>query len=372
MPDPEKLAAVREALPAVGAGIYLDTATAGPIPAEAAAAMAEIAGWELRTGRAVRDRRADVEGRLDEARATVAAALTVDLEAVTLAQGIEDALARAIRAIDWRAGDRLAWLADPGIAALPNLVPPGVESAACADADALAAAIDLPRTRLAAVPLIAAGSGRRLPVASLAASARAAGSRLLIDASLAAGAVPLDLTDTAPDVVVSRADAWLLGPQGLSVVVAAAGVRDRVHEPAPETFHLPSVVGFGRACGWLSMYVGLSWAVARTEALTSRAIADLAAIDGVRVHTPAPAVARGAVVAFSIDGWPAERALDELGARIFLIASEAVDLDAVRIGPGCWNTDAEIDRLVEAVRLLAAHTPDSLPPRRLSILGQDR
>src|SRR5688500_10701615 len=137
MPDAEKLAAVREALPAVAAGIYLDTPTAGPIPAEAAAAMTDIAGWELRTGRAVRDRRADVEARLDEARATVAAALTVDLEAVTLAHGIEDALARAIAAIEWQPGDRLAWLVDPGIAALSRLVPPGVEPVACADPDGL-------------------------------------------------------------------------------------------------------------------------------------------------------------------------------------------------------------------------------------------
>jgi hypothetical protein len=33
-------------LPA-SAGIYLDTGTAGPLPAETAAAMAEVAGWEL-------------------------------------------------------------------------------------------------------------------------------------------------------------------------------------------------------------------------------------------------------------------------------------------------------------------------------------
>ena len=33
MPDEEKLAAVREGLPATGAGIYLNTGTAGPIPA---------------------------------------------------------------------------------------------------------------------------------------------------------------------------------------------------------------------------------------------------------------------------------------------------------------------------------------------------
>ena len=44
MPDAEKVAAVRQALPAVGAGIYLNTGSAGPLPAETAAAMAELDG----------------------------------------------------------------------------------------------------------------------------------------------------------------------------------------------------------------------------------------------------------------------------------------------------------------------------------------
>ena len=52
MPDPEKLAAVREALPALSAGIYLNTGSVGPMPAETAAAMAEIATCERDVGRA--------------------------------------------------------------------------------------------------------------------------------------------------------------------------------------------------------------------------------------------------------------------------------------------------------------------------------
>jgi hypothetical protein len=51
-PDADRLAAVRAALPALEAGIYLNTGSVGPIPAEAAAAMDEMAEYELRTGRA--------------------------------------------------------------------------------------------------------------------------------------------------------------------------------------------------------------------------------------------------------------------------------------------------------------------------------
>ena len=41
MPDTEKLAAIREAIPALSAGIYLNTGSVGPLPAETAAAKAQ-------------------------------------------------------------------------------------------------------------------------------------------------------------------------------------------------------------------------------------------------------------------------------------------------------------------------------------------
>jgi selenocysteine lyase/cysteine desulfurase len=77
------------------------------------------------------------------------------------------------------------------------------------------------------------------------------------------------------------------------------------------------------------------------------------------------------LITFRIAGWPAERALDELGARVFAIARIIAPLDAIRISVGFFNTAAEIERFAAAVELLAAHTPDSLPPRsRLAMLGQ--
>ena len=52
LPDPEKLRAVREAIPALAAGIYLNTGSVGPLPAETAAAMADMATYERDVGRA--------------------------------------------------------------------------------------------------------------------------------------------------------------------------------------------------------------------------------------------------------------------------------------------------------------------------------
>src|SRR5262245_56419439 len=71
MPEPQKVAAIRDLLPATGAGIYLDAGTAGPLPAETQRAMDEQARRELATGRAGPDREDETRERIDEARAAV-------------------------------------------------------------------------------------------------------------------------------------------------------------------------------------------------------------------------------------------------------------------------------------------------------------
>jgi selenocysteine lyase/cysteine desulfurase len=105
MPDEEKLAAVREALPAVGAGIYLNTGSLGPIPAESAAAVQEYEAHDLRVGRAHPD---DMEAgfeRMAEARAGVAAILGADVGSVALNHATTDGMNTATWAVDWRARD---------------------------------------------------------------------------------------------------------------------------------------------------------------------------------------------------------------------------------------------------------------------------
>ncbi len=56
---------------------------------------------------------------------------------------------------------------------------------------------------------------------------------------------------------------------------------------------------------------------------------------------------------------------------MFAIARTIESLDALRISVGFFTSDEEIERFAEAVALLAAHTPDTLPRRRgLTILGE--
>ena len=146
-------------------------------------------------------------------------------------------------------------------------------------------------------------------------------------------------------------------------------LRDGAGAFEGSNFHSPSVVGMARSCGWLAMYVGLTWITERGMGLARGAHELLSATPGVEVLTPIDAM--GTLVTFRLARWSADEALDELGRRVFAIARHVSDLDAIRISTGFFNTEAEIGRFCEAVAELARHTPESMPRRpALTILGE--
>ena len=117
------------------------------------------------------------------------------------------------------------------------------------------------------------------------------------------------------------------------------------------------------------MYVGLDYVHGRGARLARRAADELAEIDGVELLTPRHQM--GTLVTFRIRGWPAQAGLDELTHRTSVIARTIVSLDAIRLSVGFFNTEDELERVLDGVRLLAIHSPESLPPRRaLPMFGE--
>jgi len=406
MADAEKLAAVRAALPALASGIHLNTGSVGPMPAEVAAAMDELEAYERDIGRAHLDYYLALLDRMAEARAGVAAVIGADLDEIALTHATTDGLNIATWGLDWRAGDRAVTTTQEHAGALAPLYALhdrlGVDVAfadvgdGADDGRTLAAferAIE-PGTRLVSVSHVLWSTGAVLPVARIAALARERGALVVVDGAQAAGAIPVSVRDLGADAYSVPAQKWLLGPEGMGALWVARGSMDRIrpsfgghfsfaaydsvgtgtwHPDARrfETagYHRPSVVGMARAIGWLSMYVGLEYVLRRGPATARRAADALATIPGVELLTPRHQMAT--LVAFRIAGWSPDAALDELGARVFAIARSIPLVDALRISVGFFNSDEEIDRFVDAVRLLAEHTPETLPPRRtLAILGE--
>jgi L-cysteine/cystine lyase len=406
LPDPEKHAAIREALPALSAGIYLNTGSAGPLPAETAAAMAEMADRERDVGRGHVDVFEESLIRFAEARAAVAAVLGTDVGGVALAHSTTDAMNAGSLALDWRAGGLVVTTRSEhagGLGPLYALRERGAEIAFVDagedgdDARTLAAfdAAITPATRLVSVSHVLWTTGAILPIAEIAAIAHHRGALVIVDGAQAAGAIPFRFDDLGADLYAVPAQKWLLGPEGMGALVVAPAAAERLtpatggwfsferSDNAEEAvwwrdarrfeasnYHRPSVVGMARSLGWLSMYIGLDYVYRRGLALARAAAVRLAGIDGVTILTPLNRMAT--LVTFRIAGWPAQAALDELGARVFAIARTIPTLDALRISVGFFNAEDELERFAAAVELLAAHTPESLPPRRLLTILDDR
>lgn len=406
MPDDDKLAAIRAGLPALAAGVYLNTGSVGPLPAETAAAMAEYADHELRLGRAHPDQFEAFLERMAEARASVAAVLAAEIGSIALTHATTDGMNLATWAIDWRAGDRIVTSSQEHAAGLgPALTVRDrfgldlvlAEIGEGDDARTVAAFDEAIQagTRLVIISHVLWTTGARLPVREIAELAHARGALVAVDGAQAVGAIPVTADETGADFYAVPGQKWLLGPEATGALWLSADALDRAltswtggfsferidldgsaipHADArrfeASNWYRPGVVGFARSLGWLSMSIGLPWIHERTARQARTALERLAGIDGVELLTPADRLA--GLVTFRIRGWDAQPALDELAARAFVIARTIPALDALRLSIGCFTTDAEIEEVAAVVELLAAHTPDDLPPRRrLAILGQD-
>ena len=392
-------------LPALGAGIYLNSGSSGPFPLEAAAAMDEMSDYHLRVGRGDVDGFLDFMQRLEEARAAVAAVLTADVDDIAITHATTDGMNVGVHGIDWRPGDRAVTtrLEHPGgVGPLyTERLRHGIDIDFLdvgdgGDHERILAAFDAAideRTRAVVISHVLWATGAVMPVAGIASIAHARGALVVVDGAQSAGAIPVDLAATGADVYAIPGQKWLLGPEGTGAVAVTRAARERVQPSAAgyftfersdssgdalpwasarryegSGFHRPSVVGLARSIGWLTMFVGLDWVYERGARL-ARATADrLAAIPGVTLLTPLDHMAT--LIAFRVDGWTPDELKTELGARVFAVTRTVSLVDALRISVGFYNSEDELDRFVDAVGLLAAHTPSTVPARRtLAVLG---
>jgi selenocysteine lyase/cysteine desulfurase len=262
---------------------------------------------------------------------------------------------------------------DPVVAASLSFAAAG----AGAHVEVMPAALrDVPGTAaLLAAPCVDV-DGCALDVPRLARSAHARGAVLLVDAGMAAGALPLDVGSLGADAVIADTHRWLLGPEAMAVAWLGPTLGDGAPADVREVvgpFGRGPLLALARSVGWLLMYVDLPWVLERTDRLARRLRAALEAIEGVEVsgarrlrataRTPSVRRRQGPLVSFRIRGWTAEQAADELSRSVFAILEADPDADLLRAGIGAWNREEELDRLASRVAALAAHTPDSLPRR---------
>ena len=408
MPDSEKIAAIRQMLPATGAGIYLNAGTCGPLPAETMRAMDEQAASELAVGRAKIDQFVAFMDRMAEARASVAALLVADPDDIALTHSTTDGINLVLSSLPWAPGDRVVTTnhEHPGVLgplqALRDRHGVEVEFVDIGDGgDAeltlagIRRALERPARAVVASHVLWT-TGAVLPVGALGTLAREAGAVSVIDGAQSAGAIPVALDELGVDAYAVPGQKWLLGPEGMgalwvrrafadATIPAIAGylayssfdrdkggtLREGARRFEATGFHRPSVIGLARSVRLADDVRRAArgrWSGPRASPhRRTRASPRSRACAWSRPATTAARSSRSASTA----GRP-PRPSAELGPRVFAIIRDLPPIDAIRISVGFWNTEEELERFAAAVELLAGHTPETIPPRRtLTVLGSD-
>ena len=255
------------------------------------------------------------------------------------------------------------------------------------------------RTKLVAVGLASNATGTVNPVAAAARIAHDAGALLFVDAVHYAPHGPIDVSAIDCDLLACSAykffgphvgvlwgryslmdrlsaykvrpagdappDKWETGTQSFESIAGAAGAVEYLEWLGRRFGAVPASAGRKAA-----LKAGMG-AIQDYEAGLSRAMRDgLSSIKGLRIHgitDPARMDSRAPTYSFTLEGWKPRRICEELdktgiyasdGNYYALEVTTRLGLEAaggmVRVGAAHYNTLAEVDRLVESVRAIAA------------------
>ncbi len=248
------------------------------------------------------------------------------------------------------------------------------------DLDAAASVIG-ERTRVVAFPHVSNVLGIVNPVASVVALARDAGAVTVLDACQSAPHLPLDLPALGVDLAVFSGHK-VLGPYGIGAlwgrddvlaalppflaggsIITTVTLDAAEYLPPPQRFEagtqpVSQAVGLAAAVRYLEA-IGMDAVHAHESALEGRLREGLRSIPGLRMLGDADGASRVPLQAFDVDGVHAHDVGQFLDARGIAVRvghhcaqplHRRFDLTAsVRASAALYNTEAEIDELLDAV-----------------------
>lgn len=262
-----------------------------------------------------------------------------------------------------------------------DVIPDDADGAS--DAAALDAMID-DAVKLIAITWIPTNGGLVNPAAAIGQVARAHGVPYLLDACQAVGQIPVDVMEIGCDFLTATGRKFLRGPRGSGFLYVRREVLERL-EPimidhfsapwtAPGAYQLRAdarrfetweksyalTLGLGAAADY-SANLGVEKTMSRAFSLAEQVREGLAGTAGMSVHDLGSK--HCAIVSFSHETIPARGIVGQLKASNINVSASAPSstlLDAtarnlpviVRVSPHYYNTEAEIDAFLRAVRLL--------------------
>jgi L-cysteine/cystine lyase len=385
--DREKIAAIRAELPATERYVYFNTGTNGPLPRRSHDALLTYARIELEEGRSGQKTFDRLLQNLSDGREAMASVLGCEALDIALTHNTTEGMNIALMGIDWRPGDEVVTssLEHPGgLYPLYNIrtrygVKLRTTEIGRADRDPIEELrrVLTWRTRAVVLSHVSWATGMVLPILELAALTHSVGALFICDAAQSCGMVPTNVFALGVDAYACSGQKWLCGPDGTGALFVRRdrladiqqtymgyfGVRHGMsdfegHFVPPEgacrfesaTLYPPSLKALVTSIGWIRDELGWEWVYRRIAALGQYCHQTLSRLDGVTLLTPRERMA--GLIHFTVAGIaPADlttRLHEEAGIHI----RDTHYPEANRVSLGFYNTEDEVDRLVEAIRMM--------------------
>ncbi len=376
---------IRQEMPATTAHIYLNTGTFGPLSASVVQAMQASLQYEWQHGRQGMKFFENMMASYSNARRRVGKLLNADEQEIVLTHNTGEGMNVVSYGFDWHTGDEVITTNHEHINALAPLYQIrdrfGVnirtaDLGASAERPLVEAIQELvtPRTRLIDVSHVTWTTGTVLDIQALSHFGREKNIPTLIDGAQSAGNIPVDVKALDVDFYAIPIQKWLCGPDGAGslyirreamgyIQPTYVGYLSTKHEPGVEwEFHghaqrfepgghqSAAIAGIAATLTWLEETVGYDWLFNYISTLQAYAYQALKDIPDLTILTPTPGAS--GILTFTIEGHDDSAMVTELREKYNIYIRNIPSINALRVSTGFYNTEEDIDTLVNALRQL--------------------
>ena len=384
------VAGLRAQIPVCQAMTYVNTGWSGPSPLRVVNAIKERLDYEMDQGPTSPEVYESGKEIQSKAREAVVRLLNASTEEVCLTQNTTEGLNMVINGLPWRQGDEIitcdlehSSVLVPGyfqqhrhgavvkvLSIAPNEEPDRI-------LEKIEAAISA-RTRLVFLSHVEYSSGLRMPVREIRQLTKKHGALLLLDGAQSTGQMPLDMGAMDCDFYSMPGQKWLLGPEGVGALYIRRDLIEQVEpvhvssraarstddpfsfEPDPSTIDklLLSSTSVALQAGFLEGIefvrgIGIDRIQERNLDLAGQLKEALAETPGVRLISPVNRNISTGLVSFAMEGVSPPEAVSRLWQEHRIVARHVSFPAGIRVSLHFFNTEEEVQQVVDAVRDLA-------------------
>ena len=383
------VARLREQIPVCQRMVYMNTGWSGPSPRPVVEAIKGWLDYEMEQGPtspAVYESGREIQAKAKEA---VAQLLNATFDEICLTENTTQGLNIVVNGLQWRSGDEIiSFDLEHSSVLIPSyfqqrrhgVVVKLLSIATDESWEVILGKIEqalTPHTRLLFLSHIQYSCGLRMPVKEIRNLIGDRGILLLLDGAQTAGHIPLDMKDLDCDFYSIPGHKWLLGSEGTGALyirkemipqVEPVHVAWRAAMPHNDPYNFEPVASstdkflitstsFALRAGMLEAMrfireIGVKEIEARNLKLAALLKRSLGEVPGVKVLSSMDEGASSGLVSFTIDGVDPTVAVSQLWEKHKVVARSVAFPSCIRVSLHFFNTEEEVDTVVEAVRRL--------------------